>query len=202
MRILQVHETHQLKGGSEIYVRDVIDELKHRNIECDWLAPTKGLIFLIKTMISILQDNRDTILDIVSDGDLKSEISSLISAENMSSRIFLHGSKSSSAVSAMMSDSHLLTMPSVYPESFGIVGIEAFAHSKPVVAFDVGGVSSWPKDGFNGYLVENKNTAQFRKRVDTLLKDASIHKEFAKNAYASYLSNFKPQYHLDRLIQV
>jgi glycosyltransferase involved in cell wall biosynthesis len=49
-------------------------------------------------------------------------------------------------------DSDLLVMPSVWPEPFGRVGIEAGMYSLPVAAFAVGGIPEWLKEGVNGHL--------------------------------------------------
>lgn len=51
-----------------------------------------------------------------------------------------------------MSASHLLAFPSLWPEPFGIVGVEAGHFGLPAVAFDAGGVSEWLTDGVNGTL--------------------------------------------------
>ncbi len=47
----------------------------------------------------------------------------------------------------------LLAVPSLWPEPFGLVGLEAAAHGVPAVAFDVGGVREWLRDGESGRLV-------------------------------------------------
>lgn len=47
----------------------------------------------------------------------------------------------------------VLAMPSVWPEPFGLVGLEAASLGVPTVAFDVGGVWEWLRDGVNGRLV-------------------------------------------------
>ncbi|MDB4947859.1 MAG: hypothetical protein JWM27_508 [Gemmatimonadetes bacterium] len=49
--------------------------------------------------------------------------------------------------------SHLLAVPSVWPEPFGLVGPEAGAFGVPAVAFDVGGIGEWLRDGENGWLL-------------------------------------------------
>ncbi len=46
----------------------------------------------------------------------------------------------------------LLVVPSVWPEPFGLVGLEAAHFGAPSVAFDVGGISEWLVDGENGIL--------------------------------------------------
>lgn len=50
-------------------------------------------------------------------------------------------------------DTTLLAIPSVWPEPFGLTGLEAGQFGVPAVAFDVGGISQWLHDGINGVLV-------------------------------------------------
>jgi glycosyltransferase involved in cell wall biosynthesis len=47
----------------------------------------------------------------------------------------------------------LLAVPSVWPEPFGLVGLEAGVFGVPAVAFDVGGIANWLQPGVNGWLV-------------------------------------------------
>ena len=46
----------------------------------------------------------------------------------------------------------VLVMPSVWPEPFGLAGLEL---GVPVAAFPVGGIPDWLKDGVNGYLAKS-----------------------------------------------
>jgi glycosyltransferase involved in cell wall biosynthesis len=48
--------------------------------------------------------------------------------------------------------SHLLVYPSVWPEPFGLSGLEAGLYGVPSVAFAVGGIPEWLHDGVNGHL--------------------------------------------------
>jgi glycosyltransferase involved in cell wall biosynthesis len=47
----------------------------------------------------------------------------------------------------------VLAVPSVWPEPFGLVGLEAGVFGVPAIAFDVGGIDDWLTDGVNGWLV-------------------------------------------------
>jgi glycosyltransferase involved in cell wall biosynthesis len=52
----------------------------------------------------------------------------------------------------MFRESDLLVVPSLWPEPFGLVGLEAGLYSLPVAAFAVGGIPEWLTDGVNGHL--------------------------------------------------
>ncbi len=55
---------------------------------------------------------------------------------------------------AILRSASLLAVPSLWPEPFGLVGLEAAAHGVPAVAFDTGGIGEWLHDDVNGRLVE------------------------------------------------
>ena len=48
----------------------------------------------------------------------------------------------------------LLVVPSIWPEPFGLVGIEAGSLGLPAAAFNVGGIPEWLHDGVSGHLAE------------------------------------------------
>ncbi|HEY0546074.1 MAG TPA: glycosyltransferase family 4 protein [Pyrinomonadaceae bacterium] len=54
----------------------------------------------------------------------------------------------------LLKETTLLAVPSVWPEPFGLVGLEAACFGVPAIAFDVGGVREWLRDGVNGYLAQ------------------------------------------------
>lgn len=64
------------------------------------------------------------------------------------------------ALSALFDEIDLLIVPSIWPEPFGLVGIEAAAAGVPAVAFDVGGISEWLTDNVNGRLIRARPSAE------------------------------------------
>jgi glycosyltransferase involved in cell wall biosynthesis len=48
----------------------------------------------------------------------------------------------------------LVAVPSLWPEPFGLVGLETASLGRPAIAFDVGGIRDWLTDGWNGRLVD------------------------------------------------
>ena len=68
-------------------------------------------------------------------------------------------------------DCSVAVVSSVWPEPFGMVGIEAMRYGLPVVAFDAGGIKEWLIDGYNGYLVPWMDRDRYAARVGELLRD-------------------------------
>jgi len=61
----------------------------------------------------------------------------------------------------LLAGSHLLVLPSICPETFGLGGIEAGTFAVPAVAFANGGIPEWLRDGENGHLAKtNPPTAK------------------------------------------
>ena len=64
-----------------------------------------------------------------------------------------HGWVAGDARTALLRGASLIALPSLWPEPFGLVGLEAAVHGVPAVAFDVGGIGDWLRDDVNGRLV-------------------------------------------------
>jgi glycosyltransferase involved in cell wall biosynthesis len=65
----------------------------------------------------------------------------------------------------------LVALPSLWPEPFGLVGLEAGALGVPAIATDVGGVRQWLTDGLNGITVPASSEIQFGDRLAAALAD-------------------------------
>jgi glycosyltransferase involved in cell wall biosynthesis len=52
-----------------------------------------------------------------------------------------------------LAQASVLAVPSIWPEPFGLVGLEAAARGVPAVAFDTGGIRQWLRHDVSGLLV-------------------------------------------------
>lgn len=59
----------------------------------------------------------------------------------------------------LLRSASLVAVPSLWPEPFGLVGLEAAVHGVPAVAFDVGGIGEWLADEVNGRIVREPGSA-------------------------------------------
>ena len=65
-------------------------------------------------------------------------------------------------------------VPSILPETFGLVALETAAAGKPIVASDIGGLSDVVVDGHTGLLVQPADGAALSVAMRRLLDDAGL----------------------------
>jgi len=85
----------------------------------------------------------------------------------------------------------LVTVPSRWPEPFGMVGLEAMARGRPVVAFDSGGIADWLEHDSTGYLVETGDFVSFGQRVQHLLSNPALLETMSRNAVSRVQSKYQ-----------
>jgi glycosyltransferase involved in cell wall biosynthesis len=68
-------------------------------------------------------------------------------------------------------DASLIAVPSLWPEPFGMAGLEAGAVGVAAIALDSGGISEWLRDGVNGMLVRTPSAEAFGSALASLLAD-------------------------------
>ncbi len=78
----------------------------------------------------------------------------------------------------------LFVLPSIQPEPFGLVVIEAMEAGIPVVATNHGGPAEIIEDGRSGYLVSYENAAEMADRILTLCRDEELRAKIGGNGKA------------------
>lgn len=97
----------------------------------------------------------------------------------------------------------LLVFPSLWPEPFGLAGVEAGLRGLPVAAFDVGGVSDWLEEGVGGHLAPgHPPTAEgLAAAVVKCLRDPAHHARLRRGA-AESARRFNLKNHLAALSDI
>ena len=96
----------------------------------------------------------------------------------------------------------MLVVPSVWPETFGIVAAEAMGHGIPVVASRTGGLQGSIRDGETGLLAEPGNVADFAAKIGRLWADPDLVRRLGSGAREHALQAFSHQAHFDRLMRI
>jgi hypothetical protein len=98
--------------------------------------------------------------------------------------------------------SDIVIVPSFWVEAFGIVGIEAMSCSRPVIAFDTGGISEWLKDNVNGFLVSRGSYGELAKKIDLLQENKNLREKMGNTGRKLYEKNFTKEVHVNKLLSV
>lgn len=141
-------------------------------------------------------------LIIVGDGPAIDELKNLAEELDMSSRITFAGWLSHDKLDVLYRRCTLAVVPSVWPEPFGIVGIEAMAYERPVVAFDVGGISEWLKEGESGFLVKGGDEKALAEKINVLLENPDTAGHMGVKAKRLAENRFAADLHMRMLISV
>lgn len=106
-------------------------------------------------------------------------------------------------VAAQLAATELVVVPSVWPEPFGLVGLEAGRLGIPVAAFAVGGITSWLSDGQNGHLAaaDPPTAASLAGAIVACLRDESTYQRLRREA-AELAKRFNRARHLKALLAV
>ena len=163
------------------------------------LIEHKGPHRMIEYLAPLFEEDHELSLDIIGDGALKPLLQEQVAKLGLEKRINFIGWLSNDRIHEKLSESSLLLFTSLYPEAFGIVGIEAMLHHTPVVAFDVGGVSTWLDDNESGFLVDADDANSFRKCTKDLLNDFTVYSRMAMNGRKEVEERFLPSSHLSKL---
>ncbi len=136
------------------------------------LAKSKGIDYLLDAYEN-LPDNKPDLV-IVGDGYYRPHLEHRARLSKTKDRIHFVGWKSDNELAQLYRDCNMLVVPSIWQEVFGIIGLEAMATAKPVVAFDVGGISQWLEHNITGLLVPPKSVWDLRDAIKFLLDHPHI----------------------------
>lgn len=100
------------------------------------------------------------------------------------------------------SAARLVVVPSIWPEPFGIVGIEAMSHGLPVVAFDRGGISDWLDNGVTGYLVREVDVRELAEKIDLLLANPQLASRMGREGRWRAEELFSESAHIEKLLRI
>ena len=149
------------------------------------LDPVKGIDVLIKAIAKI-KNKKGIELKIIG-GEIKASqykiyLQELVKKLNLTNHVQFLGSIAHGDLVKYYNASNLVVVPSRY-ESFGLVALEAFASGRPIIASNVGGLSSIINNGSNGFLVESENIDELSLKIEEVLNNINLSSKIGFQAY-------------------
>jgi glycosyltransferase involved in cell wall biosynthesis len=109
------------------------------------------------------------------------------------------GWQDEAGMAALYRRASVVVMPSRWPEPSGIIGLEAMAHARPVVAFATGGIPEWLADGETGLLAPPLDVAALARAIGSLVADEAAARRMGDAGRARARQVFSPGPHLARV---
>ncbi len=164
------------------------------------LEKIKGVFEFITALDHIRENNWNA--TIVGDGREKEEAINRAKRLGLSDRITFTGSLYNDEIDSIYTESDIVVIPSMIPESFCLVGIEAMAFSKPVVAFDSGGIDQWLTNGKTGALIKRGDTKALADRILYLLNNPEKANQMGTIGKTTVDRFYRRESHLTALLEV
>jgi glycosyltransferase involved in cell wall biosynthesis len=167
-------------------------EKGHHFLYLGRLSEEKG----ISTLLSAFAASSATV-KIAGAGPLEGEV---IRFSQLHDNIIYLGQLSKHEVATELSLCSALIFSSVWPETFGLVIIEAFSMGTPVIASHTGAAKDLVQDHINGLHFEPGNADDLTRKIEywqQLPDDAK--KRIAENAYQTWRSHYTPEVNLQLL---
>jgi glycosyltransferase involved in cell wall biosynthesis len=84
---------------------------------------------------------------------------------------------------ALLRNADVLIVPSLWPEPFGMVGVEAASLGVPSVAYRAGGMVDWLRSGESGELAEGFGVRALAQALQRALLDPQHHRRLQLGAW-------------------
>jgi glycosyltransferase involved in cell wall biosynthesis len=167
-------------------------EKGHHFLYLGRLSEEKG----ISTLLSAFAASSATV-KIAGAGPLEEEV---IRFSQLHHNIIYLGQLSKHEVATELSLCSALIFSSVWPETFGLVIIEAFSMGTPVIASHTGAAKDLVQDHINGLHFEPGNANDLTRKIEYWQQlPADVKERIAENAYQTWRSHYTPEVNLHLL---
>lgn len=175
------------------------DIQKKRIVSFGRLVELKQFNLLIESFAKIAKKFPDWILDIFGDGDEKENLINQIATLGLTSQVTIH--PPTSLVYEEIYNSAFCALTSA-KEAFGMVYIESFSMSKPVVSYDIGyGPKDFLVNEYNALVSPCFDTQHFAMNMERLMADENLLIQLGENSRKTYLEKYEISKVMDKLLK-
>ncbi|HEV3322972.1 MAG TPA: glycosyltransferase [Solirubrobacteraceae bacterium] len=172
------------------------DRTARRVVFAGRVVKPKGLDVLIRAMRAV-----DAELAVCGDGIQLAAMRRLAQRVGMEQRVHFRGWLNPDQLARELADASIVAIPSLWPEPFGLVGIEALAAGRPVVASLTGGIPDWLQDGVTGVGVRPGDVQGLAQALDALLADPERQQAIGVAGREMVTARFSPERHVEALLE-
>ena len=162
------------------------DDLRQRHLNrfrivaAGRLQHHKGFHVLLLAASEMLSRGADVKIEIVGGGPYRKRLSRLSVELGIEGIVNLTGPRHPREMAEYFDQSDVVVVPSLTPEPFGRVAVEAMSRGKVVIGSNVGGIPEIIDDGETGFLVPPDNPADLAEKLSFLCAEPDIRKKMGR----------------------
>ncbi|MFA5261409.1 MAG: glycosyltransferase [Candidatus Omnitrophota bacterium] len=180
----------QALDGSEIRAKYKKEGFEQILLFVGRLVRQKDIPNLFSAFKSILREKPKTVLLLVGEGPLKTEMELLSANEGIAKNVRFVGSVDHAEIQKYYSACDIFVLPSIF-EGRATVIVEAILSKKPIVSTDVSGLREWLVNGETGFVVPRKDPKALADKVVFLLNNPDKIVSFGRKGYEVAQKNLK-----------
>jgi glycosyltransferase involved in cell wall biosynthesis len=170
-------------------------ETRRRVVFAGRLVAAKGVDVLIRALAQV-----DAELVVCGEGRREPKLRALAQRLGIAERVHFRGWMDAERLAAEIAQASVLAVPSLWPEPFGIVGIEAFAAGRPAVGSATGGIVDWLKDGVCGLAVAPGDAGALARALARLLDDPALAQAMGQAGKELVAERFSAECHVAAIL--
>lgn len=138
---------------------------------------------------------------IVGTGNAESGLKKLCHELGLDDKVSFVGWVNNDSIGSYYSNSRVVAVPSRWPEPFGMIGLEAMRHARPVVAFNVGGIPDWLEHEVTGLSVPEQDVAGLASSLERILVDHNLACRLGAASATRAQDNFSFEEYLQKIVK-
>ncbi|NJL62389.1 MAG: glycosyltransferase family 4 protein [Methylacidiphilales bacterium] len=153
------------------------------------LHPSKGHIYLIQAVKSLVDLGEQIELTIIGAGSESENLMLLVNELQLSDTVQFIGSQSEEEIIKYMQQANAFVLSS-HAEPLGVVYMEAMSMQLPTIGTNAGGVPEIISNGDDGLLVEARNHQALAEAIASLIRNPQLCLKLGQNARQKIIQNF------------
>jgi glycosyltransferase involved in cell wall biosynthesis len=167
------------------------------------LNENKGQLPLVAHLDDLVRLVPDAVLHFAGRGArIEAKLRERAAERGCGERLVFHGHLDRAALYRLYRECQIVALPTIWPEPFGRVPLEAGLARRPVVTFAVGGLRESIRHGDTGFLVRPGDWDTFVERLTLLANDPLRARRMGEHAHRHILDTYRVNEMRDELVRL
>lgn len=160
-----------------------------------WFVEKKGITYLLEALNKLRLDNQRVKLLLAGDGPIKDKVIAKIEEFNLKQVVEYLGSVNGEEKKIFFNEIDILALPAISMkddrDGIPVVLMEACSYGVPILTTDVSGIPEICINGYNGFLIKERDTQAIYDSIKQFKNDIDMQNEMSKNAFRLFMEKYE-----------